>query len=211
MDSKTMMEESKDKIHDMVREKYSGIAKGNAGGCAPSCCGGSSSLVNILDLGKALDYADKDLSLAPGEANLGLGCGNPISRAELKSGEIVLDLGSGAGFDAFLAAQRVAESGKVIGVDMTPEMVEKARINSENLKISNVEFHLGEIEKLPVSDSSVDVVISNCVINLSPDKSAVFGEIYRTLKPGGRIVISDILRSGEMPEEIRRNPAAYSG
>ena len=211
MDSKTIMEDSKDKIHGMVREKYSGIAKGNASGCTPSCCGGSPSLVNIMDLGKALDYSDKDLSLAPGAANLGLGCGNPMSRAELKPGETVLDLGSGAGFDAFLAAQRVGESGKVIGVDMTIEMIEKARMNSENLKISNVEFRLGEIEKLPVHDNTVDVVISNCVINLSPDKSAVFREIYRTLRPGGRIIISDILRSGEMPEEIRSNPAAYTG
>ncbi len=206
-----MIEESKDKIHTLVKEKYSGIAKGNADGCAPSCCGGSPSLVNIIDLGKALDYAEKDLSLAPGEANLGLGCGNPISKAELKPGEIVLDLGSGAGFDAFLAAQRVGESGKVIGVDMTREMIEKARMNSEKLKISNVEFRLGEIEKIPVSDSSVDVVISNCVINLSPDKLAVFKEIHRTLRLGGRIIISDILRSGEMPEEIRSNPAAYTG
>jgi len=211
MDSKTIMEDSKDRIHGMVREKYSGIAKGSGSGCTPSCCGGSPSLINIMDLGKALDYAEKDLSLAPGEANLGLGCGNPISRAELKPGEIVLDLGSGAGFDAFLAAQRVGQSGKVIGVDMTPEMIEKARVNSENLKISNVEFRFGEIEKLPVSDSSVDVVISNCVINLSPDKSTVFKEIHRALKPGGRIIISDILRSGEMPEEIRSNPAAYTG
>ena len=211
MDSKTIIEQSKDKIHTLVKEKYSGIAKGNADGCAPSCCGGSPSLVNIIDLGKALDYAEKDLSLAPGEANLGLGCGNPISKAELKPGEIVLDLGSGAGFDAFLAAQRVGESGKVIGVDMTREMIEKARMNSEKLKISNVEFRLGEIEKIPVADSSVDVVISNCVINLSPDKPAVFKEIHRTLRLGGRIIISDILRSGEMPEEIRSNPAAYTG
>jgi arsenite methyltransferase len=211
MDSKTVMEDSKDKIHVLVKEKYSGIAKGNASGCTPSCCGGSPSLVNIMDLGKALDYSEKDLSLAPGEANLGLGCGNPMSRAELKPGETILDLGSGAGFDAFLAAQRVGESGKVIGVDMTHDMIEKARMNSENLKISNVEFRLGKIEKLPVSDSSVDVVISNCVINLSPDKSTVFKEIHRALKPGGRIIISDILHSGEMPEEIRSNPAAYTG
>jgi arsenite methyltransferase len=211
MDSKVMIENSKDKIHTKVKEKYSSIAKGNASGCAPSCCGGSLSLVNIIDLGKTLDYAEKDLSLAPGEANLGLGCGNPISKAGLKPGESVLDLGSGAGFDAFLAAQRVGESGKVIGVDMTREMIEKARANAEKLNISNVEFDLGEIEKLPVPDNSVDVVISNCVINLSPDKSAVFKEIHRTLKPGGRIIISDILRSGEMPEEIRNNPAAYTG
>jgi SAM-dependent methyltransferase len=211
MDRKEIMEHSEDKIHNLVKEKYSGIAKGGASGCVPSCCRRSSSLVNIMDLGKALDYAEEDLSLAPGEANLGLGCGNPISKADLKPGEIVLDLGSGAGFDAFLATERVGESGKVIGVDMTPEMVEKARINAEKLKISNVEFRLGEIEKLPIEDHSVDVVISNCVINLSPEKSAVFGEIYRSLKPGGRIIISDILRSGEMPEEIRSNPAAYTG
>ena len=211
MDRKEIMEHSKDEIRSLVKEKYSDIAKGAAVGCAPSCCGGSSSLVNIMDLGKALDYAEKDLSLAPGEANLGLGCGNPIGKAELKPGETVLDLGSGAGFDAFLAAQRVGESGKVIGVDMTPEMVEKAGINAAKLNISNVEFRHGEIEKLPVEDLPVDVVISNCVINLSPDKSTVFKEIHRTLKPGGRIIISDILRSGEMPEAIRSNPAAYTG
>jgi SAM-dependent methyltransferase len=211
MDREKIMENSKDKIHSLVKEKYSGIAKGDAAGCASSCCAGSPSLVNIMDLGKALDYAEKDLSLAPGEANLGLGCGNPISRAELKPGETVLDLGSGAGFDAFLAAKRVGESGKVIGVDMTPEMVEKAKTNAEKMNMTNVDFRNGEIEKLPVEDHSVDAVISNCVINLSPDKSAVFKEIFRTLKPGGRIIISDILSYGEIPEEIRNNPAAYTG
>jgi arsenite methyltransferase len=211
MDTKDIIEHPENKIYNLVKEKYSGIAKGSASGCAPSCCGGSPSLVNIMDRGKTLDYSEKDLSLAPGEANLGLGCGNPMSRAELKPGETVLDLGSGAGFDAFLAAQRVGESGKVIGVDMTHEMIEKARVNAEKLNMSNVEFRLGEIEKLPVSDGSVDVVISNCVINLSPDKAAVFKEIHRALKPGGRIIISDILRSGEIPEEIRSNPIAYTG
>jgi SAM-dependent methyltransferase len=211
MDRKEIMKHPEDKIRNLVKEKYSGIAKSDASGCIPSCCGGSTSFVNIVNLGKALDYTEKDLSLAPGEANLGLGCGNPIGKAELRPGETVLDLGSGAGFDAFLAAEGVGEYGKVIGVDMTPEMVEKAKLNAEKLKISNVEFRLGEIERLPAEDHSVDVVISNCVINLSPNKSAVFGEIYRSLKPGGRIVISDILRSGEMPEEIRSNPAAYTG
>jgi arsenite methyltransferase len=211
MDHEKIMENSKDKIHSMVKEKYSGIAKGDAAGCASSCCTGSPSLVNIMDLGKALDYAEKDLSLAPGEANLGLGCGNPISRADLKAGETVLDLGSGAGFDAFLAAKRVGDSGRVIGVDMTPEMVEKARTNAEKLNMPNVEFRHGEIERLPVEDHSIDTVISNCVVNLSPDKSAVFKEIFRTLKPGGRIIISDILSYGEIPEEIRNNPAAYTG
>jgi arsenite methyltransferase len=200
-----------DEIHTLVRDKYGAIATGDPGGCASSCCGEPSPLVNILSLGKALDYSEKDLALAPGEANLGLGCGNPISRAALKPGERVLDLGSGAGFDAFLAAKQVGESGKVIGVDMTPEMVEKARSNAEKLNMPNVEFRHGEIENLPVEDQSVDVVISNCVINLSLDKSSVFREIHRSLKPGGRIVISDILRSGEIPDAIRNNPAAYTG
>jgi arsenite methyltransferase len=205
------MENVKDELHRLVKDKYGAVAKGDASGCVSSCCAGSSSLVNIVSLGKALDYTEKDLSLAPGEANLGLGCGNPISRAGLKPGETVLDLGSGAGFDAFLAAGQVGESGRVIGVDMTPEMVEKARSNAKKLNLTNVEFRQGEIEKLPVKDRSVDVVISNCVINLSPDKSAVFGEIHRSLKPGGRIVISDIVRAGELPEAIRNNPAAYTG
>jgi SAM-dependent methyltransferase len=205
------MENGEEKIRGLVMKKYADIAKGNAGGCSPSCCGESRPLITIQEIGKALDYAEEDLSLSPGEANLGLGCGNPISMADLKPGEVVLDLGSGAGFDAFLAAKRVGESGKVIGVDMTPEMVEKARANAGKLSVSNVEFRLGEIEKLPVPDSSVDVVISNCVINLSPDKSAAFGEIYRSLKPGGRIIISDILRSGEIPEQLRNDPAAYTG
>jgi SAM-dependent methyltransferase len=210
MDCKEMPDK-KEGIRDMVKEKYAGIARVASGGSATSCCGESSSLVNILDMSKALDYSEEDLLMAPGEANLGLGCGNPLSMAELKGGEIVLDLGSGAGFDAFLAAKKVGESGKVIGVDMTPEMIEKARANAENLDFSNVDFRLGEIEKLPVVDESVDVVVSNCVINLSPDKSVVFGEIHRALKPSGRIIISDILRSGEIPKEIMDNPDAYTG
>jgi arsenite methyltransferase len=205
------MEEFKDKIHGLVKDKYSSIAKGSGDGCAPSCCGGSSPFVTIMDLGKALDYSEKDLSVAPGEANLGLGCGNPISRANLKEGEVVLDLGSGAGFDAFLAARAVGRSGRVIGVDMTTEMLEKAGENAEKLQISNVEFRLGQIERLPLDDDSTDVAISNCVINLSPDKSAVFGEIYRVLRPGGRICISDVLRSGEIPESLKNNPTAYTG
>jgi len=205
------VENPKEKTHNLVREKYAEIAKEEAGGCMPSCCDGSSPFVSIMDIGKALDYSKEDLLLAPGEANLGLGCGNPISRAGLKSGEIVLDLGSGAGFDAFLAARQVGEQGMVVGVDMTPEMVQRARSNAERLNISNVDFRLGEIERLPVDDNSADVVISNCVINLSPDKSAVFREICRSLKPGGRMVISDVLRSGKIPDELRNNPAAYTG
>ena len=205
------MEKDQDKIHNLVREQYAGIAKGDVGGCTASCCGGTAPLITIKEMGEALDYSEENLLSKLGEANLGLGCGNPISMADLKPGETVLDLGSGAGFDAFLAAKAVGESGKVIGVDMTSEMVQNAKTNAEKLNICNVEFRLGEIEKLPVSESSVDIVISNCVINLSPDKSAVFGEIYRSLKPGGRIVISDILRSGAIPEEILANPSAYTG
>ena len=205
------MGQSKDEIHDLVMEKYSGIAKGKDKGCMPSCCAGSTPIITIEELGRALDYEEEDLLLAPGEANLGLGCGNPISMAGLKPGETVLDLGSGAGFDAFLAARQVGESGRVIGMDMTPEMVQKASANAEKLNISNVDFRLGKIEKLPVPDCSVDVVISNCVINLSPDKPAVFGEIYRSLRPGGRIIISDVLRSGELPAKLRDDPAAYTG
>ena len=198
-------------IRDMVREKYADIARKASGGSTSSCCLGAPSLVNILGMGKALDYTEEDLLLELGEANLGLGCGNPMGMADLKYGEIVLDLGSGAGFDTFLAAKRVGDSGKVIGVDMTPEMIKKARYNAEKLRISNAEFRLGEIEKIPVGDNSVDVAISNCVINLSPDKRSVFREIHRALKPGGRIVISDILRSGEIPKEIMDNPDAYTG
>jgi SAM-dependent methyltransferase len=205
------MENEKERIHELVIDKYSEVAKGEKGGCSSCCCEGADSLTTIKELGKALDYGDDDLLLAPGEANLGLGCGNPIGEAGLMQGEVVLDLGSGAGFDAFLAAEQAGETGKVIGVDMTPEMVQKAEENAEKMNMSNVDFRLGEIERLPVTDSSVDVAISNCVINLSPDKSAVFKEIYRCLKPGGRIIISDILRSGEIPEEIRNNPDAYTG
>ncbi len=202
----------KERIHKLVTEKYSDIAKGDQGGCALSCCGGGpGSLVQIQEVGSALDYTEDELLLAPGEANLGLGCGNPLSRADLSPGETVLDLGSGAGFDAFLAAKQVGESGKVIGVDMTSEMVQKAMDNAEKLNVTNVDFRLGEIEGLPVDPATVDVVISNCVINLSPDKSAVFKEIHRVLKPGGRIAISDVLRSGRIPDEIRKDPVAYTG
>jgi len=205
------MESSKDKIKDRVRESYAQVARSNGSGCSSECCGGSAPFVKILDLGKMLDYTSEDLAIGLGEANLGLGCGNPVNTADLKPGETVLDLGSGAGFDAFLAAKSLGQKGKVIGVDMTQEMIDKAKKNAEKLHVSNVEFRLGEIEKLPVPEDSVDVVLSNCVINLSPDKKAVYGEIFRVLKPGGRISISDVVRAEEIPKEIRDNPAAYTG
>ncbi len=200
------MKPLKNKIKRMVRESYAKIAQPDE-----CCCGSSSSLANILDLSKKLDYTDAELATGLGNANLGLGCGNPLSVADLKSGETVLDLGSGAGFDAFLAAKSVGKEGKVIGVDMTREMIKKAKKNADKMGVDNVEFRLGEIEELPVPDNSVDVILSNCVINLSPDKRAVFGELFRVLKPGGRICISDILRSGEIPGEIMDDPKAYTG
>jgi ubiquinone/menaquinone biosynthesis C-methylase UbiE len=164
-----------------------------------------------MNTGEMIGYTNDQLKIGLGDANLGLGCGNPISVADLKPGETVVDLGSGAGFDAFLAAKSVGPDGTVIGVDMTPEMIDKAQKNAEKLDVRSVEFRLGEIERLPVEDDTADVVVSNCVINLSPDKRAVYGEIFRILRPGGRISISDVLRSGELPEKIKLDPTAFTG
>jgi len=198
------------RVKKIVKEGYARIAKGNRSCCATesTCCG----TVDIpTDISKHIGYSEEELRAVPGGSNLGLGCGNPVALASLREGEAVLDLGSGAGFDCFLAAQRVGKRGKVIGVDMTPEMVQKARENAKKGKYDNVEFKLGEIESLPLPDNAVDVVISNCVINLSPDKAKVFKEAFRVLKPGGRIMISDMVLLKELPDPVKNSIEAYVG
>ncbi|MDO9529420.1 MAG: arsenite methyltransferase [Syntrophales bacterium] len=205
------MKHNNKKIKSIVREKYSRVAISSESGCSKECCSGLLNPAEIASYGETLGYEKDRIAMELNKANLGLGCGNPLAIADLKEGEVVLDLGSGAGFDVFLAAKSVGGKGYVIGVDMTSEMVAIARKNAEELKVSNCEFRLGEIENLPVDDDFVDVVVSNCVINLSPDKRAVYREILRVLRPGGRISISDVLRSGEIPREIKDDPSAYTG
>jgi SAM-dependent methyltransferase len=200
----------KEETKKIVREGYAKVATQGSSCCGPvsSCCG---TVDAAKDISKKIGYTDEELKAVPEGANLGLGCGNPVAIASLKEGETVLDLGSGPGLDCFLAADKVGRNGKVIGVDMTPEMIEKARSNARNGNYSNVEFRLGEIENLPVADNSVDAVISNCVINLSSDKESVFKETFRVLKPGGRIMVSDVVLSKELPDFIKDSADAYIG
>jgi len=199
-------------IKKAVRENYGKIAKSSGGSCCcgpvtSSCCGVQTD--SAKEISSNIGYSKEDLNKVPEGSNLGLGCGNPIAMASLIKGEVVLDLGSGAGFDCFLAAEKVGPEGRVIGIDMTPEMLEKARENALKGNYPNVEFRLGEIENLPVADGTADIIISNCVINLVPDKDRVFSEAFRVLKPGGRIMVSDIVLTKELPDLIQNNIAAY--
>jgi SAM-dependent methyltransferase len=209
-----VMEESKNTMRDAIRKNYADVAlKGTTGGgccCSSGCCCGDSA-ADIKETSMRIGYTEEELDGTPIEANMGLGCGNPIAIAAIQQGDTVLDLGSGGGFDCFLARRKVGDSGTVIGVDMTAEMITLARENAIKSGYTNVEFRLGEIEHLPVADSSIDIIISNCVINLSLDKERVFQEAFRVLKSGGRLSISDIVATAELPDEIKQDLRMRAG
>jgi SAM-dependent methyltransferase len=210
-----MMEKMMDEVQikEMVRARYGGIAEAASAAdscCAPvaSCCGPTA---DPTSKSRNMGYSDAELTAVPEGANLGLGCGNPQAIAALKQGEVVIDLGSGAGFDCFLAAQQVGPAGHVIGVDMTHEMLKKARENAGKVGANNVEFRLGELEHLPIADNAADVILSNCVINLVPDKAQVFRETYRVLKPGGRLAVSDVVNTTPLSPELLADTALLCG
>jgi len=210
-----MNQTPKEDVKAWVRDAYAKTAAGKGSCCGPSCCSAEGNSLTALaeradEIGRQLGYSATDLAAVPEGANLGLGCGNPVALAELQPGQTVLDLGSGAGFDCFLAAQRVGPTGKVIAVDMTQEMLARARANAQKGGYANVEFREGDIEALPLDDASVDVVISNCVLNLVPDKAKAFGEIARVLRPGGHLAVSDIVLTRELPQAIREHPGVYA-
>lgn len=198
-----------EEIKNLVKKSYANIAQ-SSGGCGCGSCGCNSNQTVQKQSGQ-MGYSQAEMSKVPAGSNLGLGCGNPVAIASLKEGEVVLDLGSGAGFDAFLAARKVGKAGRVIGIDMTEEMLEKARENARKSNYTNVEFRKGDIEDLPVDDNSVDVVISNCVINLAPDKGKVFKEVHRVLKPGGRLMVSDVVLTKPLPEELKNDKELLVG